>query len=185
MDYKKLPKISIKPLVGIYFLISNGELIYIGQSKDIFGRIEDHKNDKVFDHFCYFECKPDQLDYKERKLIKQHKPKLNIAHKPVDKPLPEILQTESFQNFLNCQEVWTAKVYDEYFIAKLPKGMVYSKIVKKNAKGGYFRYVLTELKSELSTRGSAIFAKATGYFKYKNQTYYLEPRDGYFKLAIL
>jgi len=46
---------------GIYFLIYTNKIVYVGQSKDIFFRISQHK-DKNFTHFVYINCLQNQLD---------------------------------------------------------------------------------------------------------------------------
>ena len=47
--------------IGIYFLINTNEIVYVGQSIDIFSRISQHKN-KNFTHFVYINCLEHQLD---------------------------------------------------------------------------------------------------------------------------
>lgn len=47
--------------IGIYFLINTNKIVYVGQSKDIFSRISQHK-DKNFTDFVYINCLENQLD---------------------------------------------------------------------------------------------------------------------------
>ena len=62
---------------GVYFLYDKGELVYIGQSKNILARIYQHK-DKVFDTFGYLEIEDEKKrNNKEIDLIMQHSPKYN------------------------------------------------------------------------------------------------------------
>lgn len=70
--------------IGIYFLIKDGVIVYIGQSKKVFSRIEAHRDDpkKDFDTACYFECKEEELDAFEVSLIRAFWPKYNTVHNP-------------------------------------------------------------------------------------------------------
>lgn len=66
-----------KIISGVYFLYDKGELVYIGQSKNILVRIYQH-NDKVFDTFDYLEIQDEKKrNDKEIDLIMQHTPKYN------------------------------------------------------------------------------------------------------------
>lgn len=62
---------------GIYFLIKDGIIIYIGQSTRITKRIRDHKRDKDFDHYRVIACNESLLLQYEKRLIKYFKPRLN------------------------------------------------------------------------------------------------------------
>lgn len=64
---------------GIYFLFDEyGQVIYIGQSKSVFSRIEQHRRDKDFKYFRILRCNDDRIRKKfEEKLIRKFKPDLN------------------------------------------------------------------------------------------------------------
>lgn len=78
---------------GIYFLMNDIELVYIGQSKNIRRRVSEHSgnwncqlilgNEKLeedsFDGLYYFECdyKPERKEY-EKMFIEDHAPKFNF-----------------------------------------------------------------------------------------------------------
>lgn len=69
-----------EPYCGIYFLILDDEIVYVGQSRDIKSRISQHsKTDKFWDKFFYILCERDQLNKLESHYINQFKPKYNIA----------------------------------------------------------------------------------------------------------
>lgn len=74
--------IPIKPTVGIYFLFKGDEIVYVGQSLNIFHRVEGHKAEgsKEFDSACFFECPVDKLDEYEIIAIRALAPKYNKAH---------------------------------------------------------------------------------------------------------
>lgn len=66
---------------GVYFLIKNNKIIYVGQSVNIFRRIMDHLPTKRFDKFSYIRCKKENLDIIESLYIHHIKPPQN-ADKP-------------------------------------------------------------------------------------------------------
>ena len=44
------------PVFGIYFLLENEQVVYVGKSKDCRARIQQHMNDKSFDAYTISEC---------------------------------------------------------------------------------------------------------------------------------
>ena len=75
--FKKFPKTN-----GIYFLINNDEIIYIGSSTDCHKRIKMHKKNKKmkFNGFHIVKRKDKQQRLKlETEYIKLYKPLLNLA----------------------------------------------------------------------------------------------------------
>jgi len=68
-------KIDVK--IGVYFLFKNNELVYIGKSTDIIGRLKHHLRTKDFDEYSFIELESDLLDAYERILINIYKPILN------------------------------------------------------------------------------------------------------------
>lgn len=66
------------PLLGVYFLFKDDELIYIGRSTRLFKRIKSHISQKDFNYFSFVKCDTFyNADYMERTLINKYKPKLN------------------------------------------------------------------------------------------------------------
>jgi hypothetical protein len=66
-------------LRGIYFLFKDGELVYIGQSKNVLSRISAHKSAGiVFDEFAYRLCERHELNRLEAAYTALHRPKLNF-----------------------------------------------------------------------------------------------------------
>lgn len=63
-------------MIGIYFLIKEDVVIYIGQSIHIEKRILSHR-DKDFDEFRVIKCDESKLLHYEKRLIKLFKPTLN------------------------------------------------------------------------------------------------------------
>jgi len=68
-------------MVGVYELVSNGEVIYVGQSINVDRRIKEH-SDKVFDAVNIHECEECELDSLEVSYIKKYLPVLNIRDNP-------------------------------------------------------------------------------------------------------
>lgn len=65
-------------ITGIYFLIDGEEIVYVGQSLDIFTRIQIHKaTGKVFDRYYYIECEESALNELEAEHIVKFAPKYN------------------------------------------------------------------------------------------------------------
>ncbi|GAA5661903.1 hypothetical protein Brsp07_00364 [Brucella sp. NBRC 14130] len=67
-------------LCGVYFLIDDAEVTYIGQSKNIIARIGQHMAaGKRFTEFTYIKCAPENLNLYERRLVLLYKPRDNIS----------------------------------------------------------------------------------------------------------
>lgn len=72
---------------GVYFLIRNDEVVYVGQSRNILARVIQHAEgedsflpDKVFDSYWFIECAEPDLDGLERKWIEFFDPIDNCSH---------------------------------------------------------------------------------------------------------
>lgn len=70
-------------MTGIYFLIRNRKIIYIGQSTDVMRRLREHCQSCWFTKFRVIECDYSRLDEYEKRLIKLFKPPLNTQHNTV------------------------------------------------------------------------------------------------------
>lgn len=70
--------IPIPLTCGIYFLVRDGVVVYVGQSKNVHRRINDHKSGKEFDRINVIECLEKDLDQLEALYIKKFRPLLNI-----------------------------------------------------------------------------------------------------------
>ncbi len=72
---------------GVYFLISGGEIVYVGQSTDVINRVSNHFNhsinDKIFDSYAVVECDPALLNDLEAEYIVRFAPIYN-KHLPVN-----------------------------------------------------------------------------------------------------
>lgn len=110
-DITSLSKHYIRLITGIYFLIKNEELVYIGKSVNIFGRVGSHLSDKDFDCFSFHEIKrPIIARLLEKKLIFELKPKYNrevvapttwdlkTLEKFYNGNIPDAVDTSNFRN---------------------------------------------------------------------------------------
>lgn len=83
-------------IVGVYFLIHNEEVVYVGQSHDIIARVRAHRNDyrkrKLFDSVRYIECESERLDAMEYRCIELFKPKYNQRRRSIGLPPSTICQ---------------------------------------------------------------------------------------------
>lgn len=64
---------------GVYFLINDGRIVYVGKSINIAARIGQHASEKEFDSFAFILCGLDELDETERAYISAMKPPMNRA----------------------------------------------------------------------------------------------------------
>lgn len=64
--------------MGVYFLIKNNEVVYVGQSIDVYGRLSTHKkNGKDFDSFAFIQCEKGMLNDLESLYISAFVPFMN------------------------------------------------------------------------------------------------------------
>lgn len=76
-DLKRLPSSCYTS--AIYFLLSKGEVVYVGQSIGVARRIASHFGEKLFDDVVYYECPRDELDIHEAALIRHFRPVYNYG----------------------------------------------------------------------------------------------------------
>jgi excisionase family DNA binding protein len=62
---------------GIYFLICDGQIVYVGKSINVVARIAQHAAEKTFDSWAWVACAKSRLDRTERAYIDALMPKLN------------------------------------------------------------------------------------------------------------
>lgn len=63
---------------GVYFLVRDNRITYVGQSRNCLMRIASHMKKKQFDGYSILVCKPDQLDKLESYYITTLDPEDNI-----------------------------------------------------------------------------------------------------------
>jgi hypothetical protein len=62
---------------GIYFLLQNNEIVYVGKTEDYLRRVPQHTYDKQFDDAFFVPCELDPLGQYELACIRLLQPKLN------------------------------------------------------------------------------------------------------------
>lgn len=64
---------------GVYLLIRNHIVVYVGQTWQIETRIRNHRSDKKkeFDRYHFFKCPAENLNWFEQELIERFKPIYN------------------------------------------------------------------------------------------------------------
>ena len=71
-----------EPLTGVYFMVKDDAIVYIGKSLDIQLRLLMHKgNDRDYDRVWYIPCDAADLDDLEKAAILTLLPPLNKSHK--------------------------------------------------------------------------------------------------------
>jgi len=73
--------ISLSNRTGIYFLIRDGRVVYVGQSVDVWSRIAHHAgaNRHIFDSYAFEPCSRDELNDLESEYIMALKPVGNMG----------------------------------------------------------------------------------------------------------
>ena len=69
-------------IAGVYFLIRDGVVVYVGQSINVFQRLDEHRKKKQFDRFYVLPCPAERLREVEMHYIKTFAPELNFETKP-------------------------------------------------------------------------------------------------------
>ena len=66
---------------GIYFLIEDNEIVYIGKSIDVKKRLKQHADysEKLFNRIFFVQCDKNELNKLEAYYILKFRPKYNIA----------------------------------------------------------------------------------------------------------
>ena len=69
--------VPVSTACGVYFLIYEKKVVYVGQSTNVFSRIFTHVQTKKFDSYVYIPCEKDTLDKLESLYIHLLSPPLN------------------------------------------------------------------------------------------------------------
>ena len=72
---------------GVYFLVQDIEIVYVGQSRNVGARVSDHK-DKTFNRYAFVPCSLAMLDQVESLYIHLLRPKLNGNKNDREKAAP-------------------------------------------------------------------------------------------------
>jgi hypothetical protein len=74
-------EVAVHPVtVGVYALICDGNVIYVGQSRHVYARVAEHQRNKHFDSVMVCQLAEEDLDDVETFLIAMLNPPLNRVH---------------------------------------------------------------------------------------------------------
>jgi hypothetical protein len=81
---------------GVYFLIKDKEVVYVGMSTNVGGRLREHRRDKskTFDKFSYMPCPADEAARLEVHYIETLKPRYNLKDNPEAPKKPKYQPTK-------------------------------------------------------------------------------------------
>lgn len=75
-------KVPVCNFCGVYFLLDNNKIVYIGKSTNIISRIAEHaKKGRTFSHYYAMPCSAEGLDDLEKEMIRRFMPEQNKEHK--------------------------------------------------------------------------------------------------------
>ena len=101
MELQGFANVSVVLAGGIYALVAQGKVVYIGKAKQMLARVYSHRSNArkrhpawlsdlakgiVFDEVHVMPCHPDQIDDLEHALIHFYKPRYNIQLKHFGNP---------------------------------------------------------------------------------------------------
>ena len=113
---------------GIYLLINDEEVVYVGQTKSGLRRIMQH-NDKVFNKYSFVETPLDELDYYEDIYIMKFQPKYNnfysyyrisidSAYRQLKHCIKKQLNINQFKEYVEDNKIEIKKFKDYLTITK-------------------------------------------------------------------
>ena len=121
---KKFKVLDIDNLSGVYILKNKGKIVYVGKCSNIYMRIRQHREDKVFDKVLFYHVADNSVaSILERELIKYLNPiendnlfsKLNI-NKPFGKKFkPPILGSTKMLGLIKTPSViYTDSITEQF-----------------------------------------------------------------------
>lgn len=101
-DYKSTP--------CIYFLISDNEIVYVGQTQFLSGRLSRHGKDKTFDSYYVYECKAEEMNDLECHFIIKFNP---IYNKTLPRESKDYITLNMLKNKFGIGKVQAKKTIRE------------------------------------------------------------------------
>ena len=151
-----IKEMAIPPQVcGVYFLLWENEIIYIGQSTNIIQRICSHVTEgkKGFDRVLYLPCPQGLLDHYERQLIRHIRPCHNRQH---------LEMARSAERFI------------VHALSEAPDGLTVSEIVDRASQRGVWaqtpRQLERNLMDALQTNDQVEFSHCDWKYRLKRST---------------
>ena len=114
---KELPYLAeALSATAIYFLIGDNEVVYVGQSTNLYARVGSPREDKIWDRIFFLPVPPQELNETERSWIARLRPRYNTQ--PGSGPNPHRTQaarlirtgrtSESDRQFTEVEECWNS-----------------------------------------------------------------------------
>lgn len=75
--YKNALPIYNKGESGIYFLLLNGKVIYIGKTTNLILRLNNHCKNKKFNSYYFYQCPIEELNFQEAKFIREFRTEID------------------------------------------------------------------------------------------------------------
>jgi hypothetical protein len=101
---------------GIYFLIKNDRVAYVGKSIDIAARLLSHRS-RGFDRWHWIPCRPEELDLLERRYLDEFLPLWNADFQTAKKRGDLVFQSEplpsGFHPLMGVDPGWFAPAEPE------------------------------------------------------------------------
>ncbi len=93
-------------LTGVYFLLLDNKVVYVGKAKNIYSRIHSHilHDRKLFNRVKYKEYDESELDAREYLCIQRFMPKYNIVHNGARKIISRNIKKASLNDNLSIKE---------------------------------------------------------------------------------
>ena len=83
------PAVPMPVVSGVYFLFKDRALTYTGKSRNVYGRINEHRvNGRQFDYAMVAACPEQDAGWIEAALIKSYRPPENRSQKPQEGARP-------------------------------------------------------------------------------------------------
>lgn len=127
--------------IGVYLLINNDEVVYVGQTKNGLRRIMQHY-DKIFNKYSFIETTLEDLDYYEDLYIMKYQPKYNnfynyyrisvdSCYNKLKYSIKRKLNIEQFIDFIKEENINIEKFKEINTITKLEADYLKKEIEKK------------------------------------------------------
>jgi len=115
LDNPSIKKLS--SFCGIYFLIHNDDIVYIGQSIDIPNRIRQHRGHYPFDKVHYLEVNKNELTRIEKEYILKYTPRYNKTYLDKNKDTKSLCMWYHKYNLYakgNIDNIYRQELYKKY-----------------------------------------------------------------------
>lgn len=157
-------KVSERKICGIYFLYNSGQLIYIGKSLDILGRINQHTKTKKFDRYSFEEVPKSELAQVEKACIEYYLPKLNTALNPIANTNRIKIDFELKENHAAYK---TGTIY-----MNIGGIIIKTRVSSSKSKGGFFNYRFLDYRGRFTNSNRSANIKGFNFEIFYKEKFY-------------